>query len=64
MSILVGEDRPARDYPTLYFRLCGCAGPQPSRDNPRADEHARSCPYRLEVERDAEGRSRCDRGGE
>lgn len=42
-----------RDYVTLYLKLCGCAGPQPSLDNPRADEHDRECPYRLEVEGDA-----------
>lgn len=39
-----------RDYPSLYFAQCRCAGPQPSRDNPRLDEHDRECPYRREVE--------------
>ncbi len=32
------------------FMQCDCGGPQPSRNNPRADEHARECPYRVEVE--------------
>lgn len=53
MAILVGDDRGGegrRDYPSLYARLCGCAGPQPSLSNPRLDEHARECPYRREVE--------------
>jgi len=39
-----------RDYTWLYGRLCNCAGPQPSLNNTRADEHDRECPYRLEVE--------------
>lgn len=39
-----------RDYASLYFELCGCAGPQPSRTNPRADEHDRDCQYRREIE--------------
>jgi hypothetical protein len=39
-----------RDYAALYARLCDCAGPQPSRENPRADEHSNECPYRKEVE--------------
>lgn len=39
-----------RDYVSLYLRLCRCAGPQPSLDNPRLDEHAPDCAYRLEVE--------------
>lgn len=41
------------DYVSLYFRLCNCAGPQPSRYNPRLDEHDRQCPYRREVEHDS-----------
>lgn len=59
MAILVSEGSEGRgDYPTLYFELCRCAGPQPSRSNPRADEHARDCQYRVEVERDAGGKQR------
>jgi hypothetical protein len=41
-----------RDYTRLYERLCDCAGPQPSRNSARADEHHRECPYRKEVEGD------------
>lgn len=48
------EMRVQRDYPRLYFELCNCAGPQPSRHNARADEHAPECPYRKEVEGDAQ----------
>jgi hypothetical protein len=44
------EEKPGRDYATLYMSLCNCAGPQPSRMNARADEHERACPYRMEVE--------------
>jgi hypothetical protein len=47
-------ETPQRDYPSLYIELCRCAGPQPSLSNPRADEHASDCPYRVEVEGDAE----------
>lgn len=55
MAILVGDGgETRRDYPALYFRLCKCAGPQPSMNNPRADEHAKECPYRVEVEGDVE----------
>jgi len=58
MAILVnvgaGEGE-RRDYPSLYARLCDCAGPQPSFTNPRLDEHSRKCPYRREVEGDAGG---------
>jgi hypothetical protein len=46
-----------RDYPDLYFKLCNCAGPQPSRANTRADEHAKECPYRLEIESDVKNLS-------
>lgn len=54
MAFLVRDDsdRPARDYPSLYFELCNCAGPQPSLNNSRADEHVEECPYRGEVEGD------------
>ena len=53
MSILVrGDGGRKRDYPSLYFALCDCAGPQPSPTNSRADEHGAECPYRLEVARD------------
>jgi hypothetical protein len=55
MAILVGDDGDGRrDYTSLYIRLCRCAGPQPSPTNSKADEHARGCPYRAEVEGDAE----------
>ena len=50
----MAHDTQQRDYPSLYFELCRCAGPQPSLDNPRADEHAADCPYRREVQGDAE----------
>jgi hypothetical protein len=52
MAIFVDERGadPGRDYPSLYFALCDCAGPQPGTENPRADEHDRECPYRAEVE--------------
>lgn len=49
-----GDDGPDRDYPSLYFELCRCAGPQPSLTNPRTDEHDRECSYRVEVERVAQ----------
>lgn len=45
-----GRDTGRRDYVRLYLGLCDCAGPQPSTDNPRADEHAADCPYRRAVE--------------
>lgn len=51
MGIIVTNDATRRDYPSLYIRLCDCAGPQPSTTNPRLDEHARECPYRVGVER-------------
>ena len=56
MPIFVDERgaEPSRDYPSLYLRLCRCAGPQPGRENPRADEHDRECPYRAEVEEQVE----------
>lgn len=41
-----------RDYTALYLKLCDCAGPQPSTNHSRADEHRDDCPYRIEVERD------------
>ena len=46
-----------RDYTSLYFALCRCAGPQPSRKRHRADEHAAECLYRKEVEGDVESLS-------
>lgn len=46
-----------RDYPSLFAQLCGCAGPQPSLTNPRLDEHDIECPYRKEVEGDAQNLS-------
>ncbi|HEX3560394.1 MAG TPA: hypothetical protein VHU19_14395 [Pyrinomonadaceae bacterium] len=55
-----GEER--RDYTALFIRLCDCAGPQPSTNNPRSDEHAATCPYRAEVEGGGNSRERC--GGE
>lgn len=55
MASLVGDDDATRrDYASLYFHLCRCAGPQPSTTNPRADEHTADCPYRLEVEGDGD----------
>jgi hypothetical protein len=56
MAILVSDSdvRPARDYVTLWLRLCGFGGPQPSRDNQRADEHANDRRYRVEVEGDVD----------
>lgn len=52
MAVLMrdGGEESRRDYPSLYIELCCCAGPQPSLSNPRADEHAHDCPYRIEVE--------------
>ena len=54
MSIPAGEGEgrraEARDYITLFTQLCDCAGPQPSRERSRAEEHAADCPYRMEVE--------------
>lgn len=44
------RDAERRDYARLYFELCDCAGPQPSLDNPKLDEHAPGCPYRVAVE--------------
>ena len=32
------------------FMRCGCGGPQPSLGNSRADEHAKECHYRIEVQ--------------
>lgn len=54
MMTHVGDERGRGDYPSLYIELCRCAGPQPSRTNPRIDEHDRECPYRVEVEGGAE----------
>ena len=48
------KDDPGREYPKLYFELCDCAGPQPSPSNPKNDEHLAVCPYRVEVENDAQ----------
>ena len=45
-----GDEVSPRDYVSLYFALCRCAGPQPSRERHRADEHDADCPYRKEVE--------------
>lgn len=45
-------DESGRDYAMLYMRLCDCAGPQPSLNNAREDEHRSDCPYRAEVEGD------------
>jgi hypothetical protein len=53
-------DRVRRDYTSLYVRLCDCAGPQPSTDNARADEHAVECPYRVAVEADEASPARED----
>lgn len=53
LLVAAGEET-RRDYPSLYVRLCRCAGPQPSLSNPRVDEHARECPYRIEVEGDGD----------
>lgn len=63
MAVMMGDadETEARlDYPRLYFEQCGCAGPQPSRDNPRLDQHVFDCPYRVRVEHEQtnEGRSR------
>jgi hypothetical protein len=62
-----GESRDGgdRDFPSLYMRLCRCAGPQPSLTNSKADLHAKDCPYRIEVEGDVNsgmrpGGGRCD----
>lgn len=49
--VLMSDADEQRDYTSLYVRLCDCAGPQPSREKPRADEHREDCPYRREVER-------------
>lgn len=43
-----------RDYTSLYIERCDCAGPQPSPEKSRADEHAKDCPYRVEVEGDGD----------
>jgi hypothetical protein len=53
MPVMMNDDEGReehRDYASLYYDLCDCAGPQPSVDNARADEHSRECPYRREVE--------------
>jgi hypothetical protein len=34
-----------------WVELCDCGGPQPSLDNPKADEHAGDCKYREAVEK-------------
>lgn len=50
-----GDEVSPRDYMQLYITAwCNCAGPQPSRNNHRADEHDAECPYRKEVEGDVE----------
>lgn len=54
MAVFMLDDESRRDYPSLYLKLCDCAGPQPSLSNARADEHAPDCPYRREVEADVE----------
>jgi hypothetical protein len=54
VQLMSEEHESARDYASLYIALCTCAGPQPSRMNARADEHGRECPYRREVEGEAE----------
>lgn len=53
MPVLMGDDEgeERRDYTALFIRFCDCAGPQPSTNNLRSDEHAADCPYRVEVER-------------
>jgi hypothetical protein len=48
-----GGEPERRDYTALFLAWCTCAGPQPSRTSPRADEHSPQCPYRREVEGDA-----------
>jgi hypothetical protein len=53
MAALMTDE--VRDYVSLYFALCRCAGPQPSRGNPRTDEHDHECSYRKEVEGSDEG---------
>jgi hypothetical protein len=52
MGSLMDGDQEVRELTALWLRLCNCGGPQPSRDNPRMEDHLRDCPYRLEVEGD------------
>jgi hypothetical protein len=53
MAVPVSDDGRGRDYPTLWYRLCRCGGPQPSPADAKTDRHETWCPYRKEVEGDA-----------